>query len=167
MPVAQVHAQFLRREFYQDRYRESGIETYQIKQFGASAQGFLVAVEMEVPLEMPAQMPKALRRWVREQQPVHYALCWHAGEQAPFRAHFSYDPQGVPLRLTGELTLNALNETHTHYLSQVKVYCDVPLLGGALARLFAGRVEQELRADVTSLKGYLSMLEDNRLEGNH
>ncbi|MCP5169424.1 MAG: DUF2505 domain-containing protein [Hahellaceae bacterium] len=153
-PLLPVYERFSSEAFFHQRYAQSGITDYQIRQFGTQGDAHVIRIEFQPVLDL-SYLPKAARHWVGDKQRMQFEMRWQAMSEKEFRGHFVYHSNDFPVRVSGEVQLVA-QSIGCRYLADVSVACSIPVFGAFAAKAIGERTGQEMEADLNALAGYFT-----------
>ncbi len=144
------------------KYRQLGATAFRMLLFRASPERIDVVFERRIPLE-PDKLPgwaARLRRVLGEEElTLRHSGQWRRlGKQraeAALAVTVVGGLTGVPIRVHGTGPITELSSRLTRLDLRLTVECDLPLVGGGIARLVAQQMKEEVAADYDYTLAYV------------
>lgn len=155
-PVAAdaLFAVFTDRAYYEAYYARAG-QQYEFRHFGPRGDRFVIDVRRHVAMRAGANIPAVAKRFVRDVNVLHTVTEWRRDEQGTHHARYSFSIEGVPVEIAGETSILPRGDISCLHRIDVKVSCNIPLVGGKIAQMVGERAGSSISKDYEATLAYL------------
>ena len=147
-------AAFGRPDYPEQKYRALGSTDIRMLRFDVAADRIEVELERKAPVAWET-IPAWARRLMQREQTMRHRSRWRRIGPARIEAELDIAPLGLPVTARGSGVLVELTPGRTHMTLDFQVESALPLLGAAVARLYAAQIREALRADHAFTLRYL------------
>ena len=139
-------AAFGRPEYPRQKYLALGATAVRVHGFKVTAQTIDVDLERDVPVD-PSSVPPWARIFIGKAQTLRHRTRWQRVDATHAAAELDISPIGQPVHARGVGTIVETAPGTTRMLLNWRVSTTLPVMGGAVERLFASQVRNALDAD--------------------
>lgn len=137
------------------KYLALGARAVRLHRFDVTAQTIEVDLERDVAVDR-AQLPAWTRAWVGPTQTLGHRTRWRRTGPRQAEAELEIKPEGLPVLARGRARIVEEAPGSTTLQLTWQVTSNAPLVGAAVARLFAEQVRSALEADHAFTLRYLA-----------
>jgi hypothetical protein len=143
-----------RADYPRRKYRALGSTGVQVLRFVVTDD--LIEVELERNVAVAAaDLPAWARPFAAGKRTLRQRTRWQRVAPARIDAQLEITPSGLPVKARAAGTVVELAPQHALMSLDFTVECKLPVLGGRIARLFAGQVREAMQADHAFTLAYL------------
>lgn len=144
---------FSDKEYPRAKYEALGATYYECAKFVATSELIEVDLTRKFPIDS-SKIPAIARKFISAEQTMRHETRWQRISSELVKAELKITPVGRPIKITaaGKITPTS---TGSRLVLELDVTCDVPLVGGEIAKFFAKQVEQAMPADHAFTLKYL------------
>lgn len=141
--------------FFEQRYQDTGVEEYTVKQYAQRTDGFDIAIDLLAPIEVPNAVPKAARKMVPAVQEMQFSMIWHQQPNG-WLAEYCYNVVGRPIKVLGTRLIENSDDDTCISNMDFHVECSIPMFGKILAEVLEKRIRLELESDERALNAFIA-----------
>lgn len=150
-PVEKVFSAFTDPDFYLAKFEGTGAREVEVVACSDEDGVFSIETSREVPLEVPSALKAVLGDWTTVVQNEE----WVEGDDGEFLNELDITSEGVPARITGNMTLYGTDDGGCVNEVTIRIDCGIPLLGGKLEKFVAANTRDQLEAEYEFVQEYL------------
>lgn len=147
-------AVFSQADYPERKYAALGSTDFRLISFRAAAEHISVALERTVPAATE-RIPDWARRLVSRDYVMRHETQWRRIDGRRADAELDITPVGIPVSIRACGDIIEQSPVTTRMTLTFEVQCRVPLIGGKVAELFAGKIREAMAQDHAFTVRYL------------